>query len=453
MAKAAIVSLGCPKNLVDSENLLSGLKEAGIFYTPELEDADIVLVNTCGFIEAAKKESIEEILKLKHIREQNKRLLVFGCLAKRYRDELIREIPEIDGIWGVGEEDKIIEYCKKTEASLKKQVAAKKREKPGPSYAQSLTDSTAYTYLKIAEGCNRRCTFCVIPSIRGSFRSISPEAVLKKAEEHVRAGFREIIIVAQDIGNYGREFDAYGLPSLIKEITSISGDFRVRLMYLYPTTVTEELLTVVSEEDKVCKYLDIPFQHSEDRMLKAMGRSGTRAEYIRMLKRVRKKIPEVTLRTTFIVGFPGETEEDFAGLKNFIEEIRFDRLGVFTYSNEEDTPASRMKGSVTKKIKEQRQGEIMRTQAFISLDKNKGLVGKTFRALVDEVEGEVAIARLCSQAPEIDGVTIIEDCRFKIEYLKSKIPNPKSKIVKPGDFVTVEIIEAYDYDLKGRLIF
>lgn len=445
MAKVAIVSLGCPKNLVDSENLLSGLKEEGIFYTPELEDADIVLVNTCGFIEAAKKESIEEILKLKHIREQNKRLLVFGCLAKRYRDELMREIPEIDGIWGVGEEDRIIEYCKKAGARGKGQGAIKKAEMP-IAYSPSPIASESYTYLKIAEGCNRHCTFCVIPSIRGAFRSISPETILKKAEEHVRAGFRELIIVAQDIGNYGSEFDAYGLPALIKEITSISGDFRVRLMYLYPTTVTEELLTVVSEEDKVCKYLDMPFQHSEDRMLKAMGRSGTRSEYIRMIKRVRKKIPEVTLRTTFIVGFPGETEEDFTGLKNFIEEIRFDRLGVFTYSNEEDTPASRMKGSVTKKIKEQRQGEIMRTQAFISLDKNKGLVGKTFRALVDEVEGEVAIARLCSQAPEIDGVTIISD-------LKSPITNNQSPIIKPGDFVTVEITEAYDYDLKGKIIF
>lgn len=445
MVKVAIVSLGCPKNLVDSENLLSGLKDEGIFYTPEIMDADIVLVNTCGFIEDAKKESIEEILKLKHISEQNKRLLVFGCLAKRYSDELLREIPEIDGIWGVGEEDKIIEYCKKTVASLKRQAALKGREKP-IAYSPSSLASESYAYLKIAEGCNRHCTFCVIPSIRGPFKSIPPDKILKKAEEQVKSGARELIIVAQDISRYGNEFAAYGLPSLIKDISSLSGDFRVRLMYLYPTDVTEELLDVVSNEDKVCKYLDIPFQHSEDKVLKAMGRSGTRAEYIRTIKRIRKKIPDITLRTTFIAGFPGETEEDFAGLKNFIEDMRFDRLGVFTYSNEEGTPASRLKPLVTKKVKEHRQAELMMTQSFISLEKNKGLVGKKFRALVDEVEGGVAISRLCSQAPEIDGVTIIEDYRFKIQ-------NPKSKFVKSGDFVTVEITEAYDYDLKGRLIF
>lgn len=446
MAKVTIVSLGCPKNLVDSENLLSGLKSEGIFYVPEVVDADIVLVNTCGFIEAAKKESIEEILQLKHIGKQNKRLLVFGCLAKRYRDELIREIPEIDGIWGVGEEDKIIEYCKKTVVKDKRQEPVKiiqKGKKP-ISYGPSPIAAASYTYLKIAEGCNRHCTFCVIPSIRGPFKSISPEKIIKKAEEHVKAGFRELIIVAQDISRYGDEFGAYGLPSLIKDITSISGDFRVRLMYLYPTDVTEELLTVVSKDDKVCKYLDIPFQHSEDRMLKAMGRSGTRAEYILAIKRIRRTIPDITLRTTFIVGFPGETEEDFAGLKNFIEDMRFDRLGVFTYSKEEGTPASRLKGQVAKKKKEQRQGELMMVQSYISLEKNKRLVGKRFRALVDEVEGEIAITRLCSQTPEIDGVTIIPD-------LKPPTPNPQPPIIRPGDFVVVEITEAYDYDLKGRL--
>lgn len=461
MDKVTVVSLGCPKNLVDSDNLLSGLRNEGFISTQDYKDADIILVNTCGFIEAAKRESIEEILRLKALKAEGKRLIVFGCLAQRYKDELIKEIPEIDGIWGVGEEDRIIEYCKRTGAKGKGQGALRKGVIP-VAYSPSPITSSSYAYLKIAEGCNRGCTFCVIPSIRGSFRSNSPDIILKDAERHIKAGVKEMILIAQDIGSYGKEVAGYNLSRLVRDIASISGDFWIRLLYLYPAAINNELLSVVADEKKVCKYLDIPFQHSEDRILRAMGRAGTKASYKKEIEKIRKVIPGITLRTTFIVGFPGETEADFQGLRTFIEDIRFDRLGVFTYSREEGSGAYSMKGNVPKKIKESRQHELMQLQSHISLERNKALTGRRFRALVDEVEGEVAVARLYSHAPEIDGVVIIEQgqgLRVKGQGIESKVPDSrrlseksKFKNLKVGDFVTVEIVEAYDYDLKGVIV-
>lgn len=449
--KVSMISLGCPKNLVDSDTLLTKLGREGFLRTPDAEEADLVLVNTCGFIEAAKRESVEEILKLKHITKEGRKLLVFGCLAKRYGGELKKEIPEIDALWGVGEEDKIVEYCKKTMAKGDRQGVIGGR---GISLTHSPSPMTylSYAYLKVAEGCSRRCTYCVIPSIRGPFRSIEPDRILKKAEEHIHSGAKELVLVAQDLGNYGREYRGYTLSSLVRDISAISGDFWIRLLYLNPTSINDELLSVVAEAEKVCKYLDIPLQHSEERILRAMGRGGTRKSIARMIRKIREAIPQITLRTTFIVGFPGETEEDFAGMKRFIEETGFERLGVFTYSREEGTPASKMKGNVPKMIRERRRDEIMRLQSSISLEKNKALAGKKFRALVDEIEGGTAIARLTSQAPEIDGVVIIDDCRSKIADSKSEIKNPQSKIVRPGEFVKVKIVDAYDYDLKGVLI-
>lgn len=448
MSKVTVVSLGCPKNLVDSDTLLSGLRNEGFIYTQDYEDADIILVNTCGFIEAAKKESIEEILRLKALKAEGKRLIVFGCLAQRYKDELIKEIPEIDAIWGVGEEDRIIEYCKRTGAKGKGQGALRKGVIP-VAYSPSPITSSSYSYLKIAEGCNRGCTFCIIPSIRGSFRSNSPDIILKDAERHIKSGVKEMILIAQDIGSYGKEVAGYNLSRLVRDIASISGDFWIRLLYLYPAAINDELLSVVADEKKVCKYLDIPFQHSEDRILRAMGRAGTKVSYKKEIEKIRKVIPGIALRTTFIVGFPGETEADFQGLRTFIEDIRFDRLGVFTYSREEGSGAYSMKGNVPKKIKESRQHELMQLQSHISLEKNKALTGRRFRALVDEVEGEVVVARLYSHAPEIDGVVIIQKGQ---ETIKSKTQKSKFKNLKVGDFVTVEIVEAYDYDLKGVIV-
>jgi ribosomal protein S12 methylthiotransferase len=441
-----MVSLGCPKNLVDSDSLVSRLEKEGFLYTTEPAEADFVLVNTCGFIQDAKKESIDEILKLRHVREKGGKLLVFGCLAQRYADQLRAEIPEIDGLWGVGEDEKIVDYCKKAAGRMRSRVAAGRRKEilgHSPSHPGPLP----YAYLKVAEGCSRGCTYCVIPSLRGPFRSMEPDGIVRKAEDHIRSGAKELVLVAQDLGNYGREYEGYRLSSLVREIAALSGDFWIRLLYLNPTSITDELLSVVAGEEKVCKYLDIPLQHSEKEILRAMGRGGTRQSLAGLIRKIRRAIPSVTLRTTFIVGFPGETEEEFASLKRFIEEMRFERLGVFTYSREEGTPAAKMKGSVPAKTRERRRDEVMKLQSSISLENNKALVGRTFRALVDEIEGETAIARLSSQAPEIDGVVFIDTGTGSGRDGK-KTRREKESIV--GEFVEVRIVEAYDYDLKGE---
>lgn len=426
--KVSLITLGCPKNVVDSRNLLGNLSREGFLHTEELDEAGFILVNTCGFIEDAKRESIEEILRLKDLKRDDKRLIVFGCLAKRYQEELKREIPEIDAIWGVGEEDRIVEYCKLLRGS--EDIQVRKEDVPITHLS-----STSYAYIKIAEGCDRGCTFCVIPSIRGRYRSFEPEGILRLAEEYVTSGIRELILVAQDISGYGREFSGYDLSSLLRDMTSISGDFWVRLLYLYPTSINDRLMETIAEEEKICKYLDIPLQHSEDRILRLMGRKGNRDYYRELTKRIREAIPGVTLRTTIIVGFPGETEEEFEGLKRFIEELEFERLGVFTYSKEEGTKASRLKGHIPKRIKERRREELMNLQSRISLKKNLGMVGNVYRAIVDETNDDLTIARLSSQAPEIDGVILIDGrvqgCRI-------------------GDFVDVKIIDAYDHDLKGE---
>ena len=457
MPKVSIISLGCPKNLVDSESLLGNLAKEGFLNTPRAEDAELVLVNTCGFIEDAKRESIEEILKLRHLKKEGKKLLVFGCLAKRYGDELKKEIPEIDALWGVGEEQKIVEYCKTAvgnHAGFESENGNNKGRESVAELARLGTDP--YAYLKIAEGCNRGCTYCVIPAIRGPYRSTEPEKILRKAEEHISHGIRELILVAQDIGSYGREFGGYSLVSLLKDMTSIRGDFWIRLLYLYPTAIDDELLSLLSHEQKICNYLDVPLQHSEDRVLRAMGRAGTRESYAHLIRRIRDAVPGATMRTTFIVGFPGETEDEYRGLKRFVEEMRFERLGVFVYSKEEGTPAAGMKGNVPRRIREDRRDEIMKVQSQISLDINKALIGRKFRAIVDEVDMGMVVTRLSSQAPEIDGVVIAEKTHQGINTVpgvSGKARNKSSlRPLKPGEFVNVKITEAYDYDLQGEVV-
>jgi len=427
--RISIISLGCPKNLVDSEDLINRLYREGFVYTEEPEDAGLILVNTCGFIEDAKRESIEEILRFRETKKHGKRLIVFGCLAKRYREELIKEIPEIDAIYGVGEEDEIVNYCR----SISGESENGRPSRQDRAYLQT----GSYAYLKIAEGCNRGCTFCVIPSIRGPYRSLSPDEVINRAEGYISSGIKELILVAQDISSYGRDLrNGYDLSSLLKDIASIKGDFWIRLLYLYPSSIDDRLIETIAAEVKICNYLDIPLQHSEEGILKAMGRWGSKEHYKRLIMRLRDAIPGVTIRTTFIVGFPGEKERDFEGLKRFVEEMEFDRLGVFTYSREEGTKASRLDGQIPKRVREKRRAEIMSTQSRISLNKNLESVGHVYRALIDEVNGEIAIARLYSQAPEIDGVVIIED----------------SSGLEAGDFVDVKIIEAFDYDLKAEVL-
>jgi ribosomal protein S12 methylthiotransferase len=432
----SLVSLGCPKNLVDSESLLKKLAEQGIGYEHDPGNADVLLINTCGFIEDAKRESIEEILKLVETKGQ-RRLIVFGCLAKRFGDELKKEIPEIDAVYGVGEEDKIVEYCK--------DVAGIRDSKAGAGVGKKISSSTApqslmpgpdsYAYLKIAEGCDRGCTYCVIPDIRGSFRSRAPEDILKEAERLVMSGRKELIVIAQDITSYGRDIPGYGLSRLVKDLASISGDFWVRLLYLYPTSINDELIETVRVEEKVCKYFDIPLQHTEPKILGLMKRGGNREYFRNMIARIREAIPEVALRTTLITGFPQETDEDFEHMLGFVQEMHFEHLGVFAYSREEGSLAYSLKGQVPKHIKKKRRDRIMQAQATISLENNKKLVGKTFRALVDDIEGEAGIARVYSQSPEIDGVVFVDG------------PG-----VRKGTFIQVRISKAYDYDLQGMAV-
>lgn len=443
--KINITTLGCPKNLVDSQHLMRSFVSDGFQIVEDPADADVLFVNTCGFIRDAKEESIEEILRLAWIKktsrlniQDSKKLVVSGCLAERYKDELLREIPEIDGIWGVGEERKIIDYCRELARGNRHKSTLKMASQT--SYLSPFTDSPicqSYAYLKIAEGCDRKCSFCVIPSIRGRFRSYSPDEILREAEGFVRVGIKEIILVAQDITRYGKGLNGYNLTSLLKDITSISGEFYIRLLYLYPTEITDELIDCIAGNEKIFKYLDIPLQHSEDRILRLMGRRGSRKEYIRLIRGIRRNIPEIALRTTFMVGFPTETEEEFNNLIDFVEDIGFDRLGVFKYSREEGTRASRLKPQIPEGVKDRRYDEIMRVQALISLNNNKELVGRRFRALVDGIDNGIITARLYSHAPEIDGVVVIDSGRDGIRV---------------GDFVEIKIIDADEYDLKGVLV-
>jgi ribosomal protein S12 methylthiotransferase len=433
MAKVHIISLGCPKNLADSEELLMKLGKTGIQYTSCPDDSDIVLVNTCGFIEEASRQSVEEILRIAALKEKGpKKLVVFGCLAKRFGGELSKEIPEIDALWGVGEEDRIVEYCRSSIPVRTTDAAhAGVTENVCMDIPARLND-TPYVYVKIAEGCDRKCSYCVIPSIRGPYRSRSPEAIIEEAERNIKTGIKELILVAQDITSYGKDIKGYDLGRIIRDIASIGGDFWIRLLYLYPAAVSDELLETISSENKVCKYIDMPLQHTDEGVLRMMGRGGGSLSFERLTGKIRALVPGVTLRTTLITGFPGETEEIFEEMVDFVRRTRFERLGVFKYSREAGTPAARLKGHVPKRIKEKRHDIIMELQSAISLEINNSLVGGTFPALVDETSDGVAIARLASQAPDIDGVVIIED-----------------RDVRKGAFVRVKITEAYDYDLKG----
>jgi len=424
VSKISLLSLGCPKNLVDSENLLKKLAAQGLSHTEDQEKADLLLVNTCGFIDAAKKESIEEILKLAAGKETgNKKLVVFGCLAKRFGDELKQEIPEIDMLYGVGDDDKIVEYCTSVLS------AADSAE------ADIRLADTAYAYLKIAEGCDRGCSYCVIPDIRGSFRSRMSEDILKEAEALIRAGRRELIVVAQDITAYGKDLTQYDLAQLIKDIASISGDFWIRLLYLYPTAITDELLETIRTEEKVCNYLDIPLQHTEQKILRLMKRGGGREYYENLIQRIREIVPDVALRSTLIAGFPQETEKDFEAMLDFVQRMELDRLGVFTYSREKGSAAYRLKGQVPKHVRMKRHDRIMEMQSSISLERNKRLVNRVFRALVDEIDDGVGIARIYSQAPEIDGVVFLKGSGFR-----------------KHEFIQVRIDQAFDYDLQGTVV-
>jgi len=418
--KVSVLTLGCPKNQADTNRLLGSAAGRGVDYEADPARADVIMVNTCGFIEEAKRESIDEILSLASSKKEGQKLLVFGCLAKRYENELRAELPEVDAFFGVDADEAILNY-----------LGAGTRPASGgfhPSVASlSLRHSVP---LKVAEGCDRTCTFCVIPSIRGSFRSLDPRDIISEAEALLGGGAKELILVAQDLTNY--EYRGYRLKDLLRDLARLGGEHWVRPMYFYPTNIDAPLIEAMASEPSITKYVDMPVQHSSERVLRAMGRPGGRKEYMEKLGLIRSIMPEAALRTSVIVGFPGETGDEFGHLMSFLQEARFHWVGAFRYSPEEGTPAASMQGQVEEEEKEARIEELLEQQAGISAELNQVHVGRTMRVLIDEAEPERALARTEHQAPDIDGLTIV---------------NAPSLV--PGDFMDVRITGAHEFDLEA----
>lgn len=437
-----MISLGCPKNLVDSEVMLGLLAEKG-FIPSARDEADVVIVNTCSFIREAQEESVETILAMAAAKEKGKcrRLVVAGCLPQRYGSRLLMELPEVDLFLGTGEFHRIVELLEKSA----KGELPQKQFIGQPTYLydhQTPRLSTSFpgsAYIKIAEGCSHRCSYCVIPRIRGKFRSRAPTSVLLEAEQAVSQGAKEINLIAQDVTAYGRDLaDATNLTELLKGLAKIEGLKWIRLLYAHPRHITKELIGLIREEEKICKYLDLPLQHIDDQMLKAMNRSVNSGEVHDLLARLREEIPGITLRTSVMVGFPGETERCFQKLLDFIKEAQFDRLGVLRYSREETTPAAALKGQVWEKIKLRRSQQIMSLQKKISLQKHRRLLGTRFPVLVEgpgKSPNILWVGRTQGQAPEVDGFTFLtkgNSC--------------------PGDIVEAMITDATAYDLFGEIL-
>ncbi len=427
-----MISLGCPKNQVDAEQMLGVLAGSGYEITSDQSDADMIVVNTCGFIEPAKKESIEAVFEAAKMKKEGKcsRVIIAGCLAQRYKEELLKELPEADAVVGTAEISRIGDICRKVLAG-KKQVL----EVSAPAMVYGLprlsTTPRHYRYLKIAEGCSNRCSYCAIPIIRGAFASRPYASILDEARKLAGEGAKELVLLAQDSTAY-RDGEAR-LPLLLRALTRIDGIEWVRLMYAYPGRISRELMTVIAGEEKICKYLDIPIQHFDARVLAAMNRRGTPEDIKKTIDDLRQYVPGVALRTSLIVGFPGETEAAFKRLLAFVKEAEFEHLGVFTYSPEEGTPASALKPRVPRDVAEERLDRIMKAQSKISLKKNKGLIGSTQRVLVDGMEDLALIGRLQTQAPEIDGSVFLSETE-----------------AEPGKFIEVTITDAAEYDLMGK---
>ncbi len=434
--KIYIDTLGCPKNFNDSEMAAGLLEHAGHTILDGPESADVILVNTCGFIHDAKTESIQRIFEMAEYKDEETVLAVSGCLSQRYEDELYEEMPEVDLFLGVNDYEKlpaILENFQK--GNREKYLSAYSREFLETPFRK--LGETPYTAtIKIAEGCDNVCAYCVIPQIRGKYRSRRQEAIVKEAEALAEKGCRELILIAQDVTAYG--MDLYGefvLPQLLRKLCRIQGLRWIRLMYCYEDRITDELIRVMAEEEKICHYIDIPLQHISDKVLKAMNRRSTSSGIRGTMKKLRQAMPDIHIRTTFITGFPGEEEGDFEELLDFVEEARFDRLGVFTYSKEEGTAAADMGGQVDEETKVLRQDAIMRNQLEISLENNQKKIGSRLEVLVeDQDEDGSYIGRTRHDAPEIDDSVIFTSQRQ----------------LAPGDFVTVEITDAFDYDLTGR---
>ena len=434
------ISLGCDKNLVDSEQMLGLLTQKGFTLTDDETQADIIVINTCCFIHDAKEESIQNILEMAEYRKSGscKALIVTGCLAQRYKQEIIDEIKEVDAVIGTTAHDEIFDVIEKVLAGQKELDIQDVDRLVEIDAKRVVTTGGHYAHLKIAEGCDKHCTYCIIPKIRGNYRSVPMERLLKEAQDLADQGVKELILVAQETTLYGT--DIYGKKSLhilLKKLCEIKGIRWIRVLYCYPEEIYDELIETIRDEKKICHYLDLPIQHASDRILKRMGRRTTRAQLEEIIGKLRKEIPDIALRTTLITGFPGETQEDHEELMAFVDEMEFDRLGVFTYSQEEDTPAATMEDQIDEEVKKDRQEELMELQQEVSLDKNEEKIGRTMFAMVEGYlsDENVYVARTYADAPGIDGYLFIDTA----ETLMS------------GDFAKVKITGALEYDLTGEL--
>jgi ribosomal protein S12 methylthiotransferase len=451
--KIGFVSLGCPKNLVDSEVMLGLAREAGHTLTENAAEADVLVVNTCAFIEPARQESINAVLEMAAHKTNGRcrRLVVTGCMTERYREELRKEIPEIDAMLGTGEVPQIVDAIAGRPTGtvplpLFRKAGGAAVGSPPPTYLYDdltprvLTTPSHVAYVKVAEGCNYACAFCIIPRLRGAYRSRPADSILREARDLAARGVRELILVSQDTTFFGHdrgERDA--LPRLLRQLNAVDGLAWIRLLYLYPTTITTATLTAIAECDRVCKYVDVPLQHASDAVLARMRRPGTRASYTRLVAKIRATVPGVTLRTTFIVGFPGETDDEFAQLLAFVEATRFDHVGVFTYSHEDGTSAGRMADDVPRRVKLRRQRALMTAQKRMVTAANRRRVGQRVDVLVDGPSPEHPLVwrgRLPGQAPEIDPVVYLSDA--------------SPAVCRPGTLLTAEIVAARGYDLVVR---
>jgi len=450
MKKIGFVSLGCPKNLVDSEVMMGRLKESGYEITTDASEADTLVVNTCGFIDSAKKESVDAILEAARLKTEGKcrRLVVAGCLVERYRDELRAEMPEVDAFIGTNQINDITIVCDEKTNTRSLPVLQLGNQSATYLYDESsprvLATPGYSAYLKIAEGCDRPCAFCFIPQMRGHFRSRRFGSIISEAQSLAKKGVKELILVAQDSSRYGEDLgEKDALAHLLRELSHLEGIEWVRVMYTYPTHISDGFLDVLASEPKAVKYLDMPLQHASGNVLKLMRRGGTRASLERLIKRVRMRVPGIAVRTTFITGFPGETEDDFAELLAFVREMEFERVGVFTYSDEEGTHAFDLPNKVDAPIAKRRAKRLMKEQERISLRRNKRRVGSTERVLFEGAAKETDLlwqGRLETQAPDIDGCVLINDAPENLSF-----PHP-------GDFVNVLITEAHAHDLVGHIV-
>jgi ribosomal protein S12 methylthiotransferase len=446
--KIGLVSLGCPKNLVDSEVMLGLAQEAGHELTSDASAAEVLVVNTCAFIDSAKQESIDTILEMAEQKKNGtcRRLIVTGCLAERYRDALKVEIPEIDAVLGTGEVPAIVQAISGQSASPAPLRFFRRNLRPtylyGAETPRQLATPRHYAYLKIAEGCDYKCAFCIIPTLRGAYRSRPADSIIREARTLAERGVKELLLISQDTTFFGIDRGERGaLAKLLRELNTVEGLEWIRLLYLYPTTIDDATLAAIAECNRVCKYIDLPLQHASNPVLKRMKRPGTRQSYDNLLNRIRQRVPGAALRTTFIVGFPGETEADVEHLCNFVTDHRFDHLGVFTYSHEEGTSAYGLADGVPARVKATRRARIMAIQRGLVRNCNRNRIGTRVRVMVDGPSSEhhlVVKARLATQAPEIDPSVYLTEC------------DPSS--LRAGDFAEVEIVGARDYDLIGRTL-